>query len=80
MKTKNKKASTHQRKRAGLHQKRSPNFLKAYHPFIPLLAFALVALALFSFRPNTPDAPQIVKKTQSVLAYATNINASGLLS
>lgn len=80
MKTKNKKTSRHHRKRVGLHQKRSPNFLKAYHPFIPLLAFALVALALFSFRPNKPDAPQIVKKTQSVLAYATNINASGLLS
>lgn len=82
MKTKTKTSSRHHRKRVGLHQKRSPDFLKAYHPFIPLLAFVLVALALFSFRPGSsqPKNAPVEEKPQSVLAYATNVSSSGLLA
>lgn len=81
MKTKSKSTARHHRKRVGLHQKRSPDFLKAYHPFIPLLAFILVALALFNFRSTpSPSVPTPVEQPKTVLAYATNMSSSGLLS
>lgn len=92
MKTKKRNAARHHQKRHGLHQKRSQNFLKAYHPFIPLLAFSLVALGLFSFRPQQdptiprpvrPNEQQVAQRNdnpEAVLAYATNISSSGLLS
>ncbi len=84
MKTKNKKTSHLHKKRAGLHQKRSPNFLKAYHPFIPILSFVLVFTALLGVQRYNDQqdrySPSKVQTKPSVLAYATNISVNDLLS
>src|SRR5262245_11267221 len=72
-------------KRHGHHQKRSGHFLKVYQPFIPLVIITsglLLLAALLgpaSTNPKTKVAQSNSGETQ-VLAYATNISRSGLLS
>lgn len=90
MKQKKKRVSPLHRKRHGLHQKRSTDFLKTYHPFLPLLSVALVVFAIFGFINNRQIKPQIqsspvqndqVQTNQSeVLAYSTGVSQNGLLS
>lgn len=61
------------RKRQGKHQKRTSHFLKVYSPYLPLALF--IGLSLFitaGWRPHTGRP--------GVLAYATDMSVSGLLS
>jgi hypothetical protein len=59
-----------QNKRHGKHHKRSEHYIKTYAPYLPLL-IAIIASLLLSLFPA---------RTGNTLAYATNVNASGLLS
>lgn len=82
-------------KRHGHHQKRSSHFLKVYQPFIPLVIITSGLLLLASLlgpnstKPKTSSQPQVAQSQSSqtdssaekqVLAFATNISRSGLLS
>lgn len=71
------------RKRHGKHQKRSPHFLKVYRPFLPVVAALIVGAASFITFNNKPSAAPVSQPSSdipAVLAYATNVNSSGLLS
>jgi uncharacterized protein YkwD/uncharacterized membrane protein len=63
------KQTTHHRKRAGTHQKRSDHFVKTYWPYIPLVA--IVGIGMFF--------NNLLANPAGVLSYATNTTAVGLL-
>ena len=63
------RATGHHKKRVGHHQTRTNHFMKAYWPYLPM-AFLVGAAMLFNSLWLQP----------SVLSYATNMTASGLLS
>lgn len=73
------------KKRHGHHQKRTPQFLKTYHPFMPLLLMVTGALLVFSALSGKPADQNTGQTAQTgsepvVLAYATSISNDGLLS
>lgn len=73
--------SHHHKKRHGNHQKRTENFLKTYHPFMPLLLIVTGSLLLFSaFSGPRPKPQTSTPQGPAVLAYATSISSNGLLS
>lgn len=63
------KTNTGHKKRHGQHQKRTKRFTKVYHPFLPLLLVASLAVLLGGVRPM-----------QHVLPYATHLSDSNLLA
>ncbi len=63
-------ATVHNKRRHGLHQKKTKPFTKVYWPYIPLLLIVLTGLILSSaWRPDK----------YGVLAYATGVSTVGLL-
>lgn len=66
------RATSKQHKRHGTHQKRTHHFLRVYSPYLPL-AMILITMLVFSvmWQPRTH---------KNVLAYATSMSSSGLLS
>lgn len=68
------KRPAHQKKRHGKHQKKTKTFLNTYHPFMPLLVCLLILLVapLRWWKP-------VQGTSKGVLAYATDMNSSGLL-
>jgi hypothetical protein len=64
----NHKTNTHHKKRRGEHQKRTKHFHSVYLPYLPGVIITLFSLFLGGFRPP-----------HSTLAYATDVNISGLL-
>lgn len=69
------KRPIHQKKRHGKHQRRSKSFLDVYHPFMPLLVCLLISLVI-PIRLWKPAQ----NASNGVLAYATNMSSTGLLS
>lgn len=68
----NTQVARHRRKRHGQHQKRNGHFLRVYTPYLPLIAFIAIGLAVGNFwRPQSHTG---------VLSYSTEISASALLS
>jgi len=64
--------SKHQHKRHGHHQKRTRHFLKVYSPYLPLALIVAAGLLFTSYwQPRS---------AHGVLAYATNMSVSDLLS
>jgi len=59
-----------QKKRHGRHHKQSPDYIKTYLPYLPLVV-SLIASVFFSFWHPA---------SKSTLAYATSMSVSGLLS
>lgn len=82
--------SRHQQKRHGKHQKHTKPFLKVYSPYLPLMMIVLIGLYIGSLMPPQIAKPKTqvvttttsggVKETKEVLAYATSMSASALLS
>jgi hypothetical protein len=66
------KRAAHQHKRHGHHQKRTKHFLKVYSPYVPLVLIVMTGLVL-----STYWQP---KSHHGVLAYATSMSVSDLLS
>ncbi len=65
-------SATHQHKRHGKHQKHTKHFLKVYWPYMPLATILIIGLVFSAlWQPRTKPG---------VLAYATSISQSGLLS
>lgn len=77
MRVNNKNTHVH-RKRHGVHQKRTRHFLKVYTPYLPLSLFVALSF-IFSSIPIA-NKPKVSTNDKSVLAYATEISISGLLS
>ncbi len=77
------RSSSH-KKRHGHHQKRTPQFLKTYHPFMPLLLMVTGSLLVFSVLSGKPSSPSPQTSQAGsepvVLAYATSISNDGLLN
>ncbi len=74
------KKQTHPtKKRHGHHQRRSKDFLKTYWPYMPTLLVLIFGLAV-GIGWWQPAKPIQTGVRGDVLAYATNVNASGLLS
>lgn len=61
------------KKRHGKHQKHTRNFLRVYSPYLPLLLLLIIILVFNTYW-------QSRTKHSGVLAYATSINISALLS
>ncbi len=76
-------AKTSHPKRHGHHQKRTTNFNKVYHPFMPLLLILTGSLLVFSALSSPRPSKNNVKTAGSdppVLSYATNTSTQGLLN
>lgn len=61
------KPSAHQKKRTGLHQRRSKQFVKTYWPYLPLL---LVVLSGFALNALWPQPKNVLGETSTVSALA----------
>ncbi len=61
--------STHQKKRNGLHHRRSHGYLKTYLPYLPLVVSIAISLVVSNWQPPR----------HGTLAYATEMSLSSLL-
>ncbi len=69
IKTTSTKRSTHHKKLKGDHHRHSKHYLRAYHPFLPMLLLVVIGLAIASFWPSKTD----------VLGASSNLSANALL-
>lgn len=66
------KSHSHSKKRHGLHHGRGKRYRDVYFPYLPAVAFIVLSILINGF--------QFTLSQNGVLAYATEMNASGLLS
>lgn len=70
-KSKSRRPSTNQRKRAAMHHKRGSHYMRPYWPYLPIVAVVSLGLLLNSW---------IGGINKNVLGYATDMSVSSLLS
>ncbi len=73
-------ANRHQQKRHGKHQKHTRHFLKVYSPYLPLMMIIMIGLYIGSLMPPKINHSVAKQPNKDVLAYATSMSSSGLLS
>jgi uncharacterized protein YkwD len=65
-----KRSTSSQRKRTGQHHKQGPHYIKAYWPYLPIIAVLLLGIFVNSWLGHV---------NQSVLGYSTDISVQSLL-
>lgn len=70
-KTKSRRPTVNQRKRAAMHHKRSSHYMRPYWPYLPIVVVVSLGLLLNSW---------IGSINKNVLGYATDMSVSSLLS
>lgn len=71
------KRSTHHKKVSGDHHRRAKNYLRTYHPYLPLLLLVIIGLAINTFwTPTAAVLGESTALTSQTLMENTNIERS----